>query len=99
MFDARHYCVNDLTDHGFFLVVGKTELYSYFYPKFPEHVPETNDLKKHLEIYRLIEEFMKLYNDLKSASDPAKKLIEPRLEEIAKTLARDYFVVKRDELR
>lgn len=99
MFDARHYWQNDLRDNGFFFVAGNTELYPSFYPKFPERVPETNKLEKHLEIYRLIEEFMKLHNDLKSASDPAKKLIEPRLKEIAATLARDYFVVKRDELR
>lgn len=99
MFDSRHYWANDLTDHGFFFTTGKDEFYPSLYPKFPEKVPETNYLKKHLEIYRLIEEFMKLHNDLKTASDPAKKLIEPRLEEIAKTLARDYFVVTRDELR
>ena len=90
--------ISNLREYGFFLTYGSDAPYKSIYPHFPEKVPDTNYVAKHIEIYNLIAEFKNLHEDYEKASESTRALIEPRLLEIAKTLARDYFVIKGEEL-
>ena len=86
-----NYVLNDLKSNGFHL--------NYGFRHFPKgNIDFTNRVDKHIEIYLLIKEYVDLYQDGKNASDPTAELIKARLNEIAKKLAKNYYVVTEDEL-
>jgi hypothetical protein len=61
------------------------------FPK--EKLPVDNHVNKHIEIYLLVKEYVDLYEDGRNASEATAKLIKERLNEIAKKLAKEYYVV------
>lgn len=86
------YVFNDLKSKGFNL--------NYDIRHYPtEKLPVDNHVNKHIQIYLLIREYVELYEDGKNSSDPTAELIKVRLDEIAKTLAKKYYVVTEDELK
>ena len=64
------------------------------YPTMP---PLTNTLKKHIEIYKLIDEYNSLVTDMVNASSSTVALIRPRLNEIEEALL-NYWIVTDEEL-
>ncbi len=85
------YVFNSLKSSGFY--------HNYDIRHFPkEKLPVDNHVNKHIEIYLLIKEYVDLYEDGKNASEATAKLIKERLDEIAKKLAKEYYVVTEKEL-
>ena len=70
-----------------------------FNEKYPTSMPSTNTLKHHLRIYELIDEYNSLVKDMKNASCPTTKLIEPRLSEIESELMKFWIVRDEDMVR
>lgn len=63
--------------------------------KYPKTPPAINCMTNHVEIYKLIDEYVKLYNDYDVVtSETSKELIETRLKEIESELLLTYWIVK-----
>ena len=66
--------------------------------RFPNSCPATNSLKKHLEIYNLISEYIALDADLAKVSSPAvKNIIEKHMDEIKYKLT-GYWILESSEM-
>jgi hypothetical protein len=86
------YVFNNLKSSGFY--------HNYDYRHYPtETLPYDNHVNRHIEIYLLVKEYVDLYEDGKNASEATAKLIKERLNEIAKKLAKTYYIVTEDELK
>ena len=86
------YVFNNLKSNGFY--------HNYEYRHYPkETLPYDNHVNRHIEIYLLVKEYVDLYEDGKNASEATAKLIKERLNEIAKKLAKTYYIVTEDELK
>jgi len=86
------YVFNNLKSNGFY--------HNYDTRHFPiEKLPVDNHVTRHIEIYLLVKEYVDLYEDGKNASEATAKLIKERLNEIAKKLAKTYYIVTEDELK
>lgn len=58
-----------------------------------------NTLTRHLEIARLVNMYMSLYEDYNvCTTQKAKRMIEEEMEKIQYTLLHKYFVITKDEL-
>lgn len=87
----EEYVFSNLKSNGFY--------HNYDIRHFPkEKLPVDNHVNKHIEIYLLVKEYVDLYEDGRNASDATAKLIKERLNEIAKKLAKEYYVVTEKEL-
>ena len=70
---------------------------NYSDKNYPTMPPLTNTLKKHIEIYKLIDEYNSLVTDMVNASSSTVALIRPRLNEIEEALL-NYWIVTDEEL-
>lgn len=87
----EEFVFSNLKSNGFY--------HNYDIRHFPtEQLPVDNHVSKHIEIYLLVKEYVDLYEDGKNASEATAKLIKERLDEIAKKLAKEYYVVTEKEL-
>lgn len=87
----EEYVLNNLKSNGFY--------HNYETRHFPkEKLPADNHVNKHIEIYLLVKEYVDLYEDGRNASEATTKLIKERLNEIAKKLAKEYYVITEKEL-
>lgn len=65
--------------------------------RYPTMPPLTNTLKKHIEIYKLVDEYNSLATDMVNASSSTVALIRPRLNEIEEALLK-YWIITDEEL-
>ena len=87
----EEYVFSSLKNSGFY--------HNYDIRHFPtEKFLMDNHVNKHIEIYLLVKEYVDLYEDGRNASEATAKLIKERLDEIAKKLAKEYYVVTEKDL-
>jgi hypothetical protein len=80
-----------LKNKSFFLSYGKNTV--------NVDVPNTNRVNRHIEVYRLIKEYVEITNDYEKASDVTKKALEPRLRELEKEITGKYFIFTKNEIK
>ena len=65
--------------------------------KFPSREPSINSTEYHIEIYKLVREYVELAEDLeKKPSQSTRGFIEKRMEEISDLLVSKYWIAVRE---
>lgn len=77
--------------------LGRRVITNYNDKRYPTMPPLTNTLKKHIEIYKLVDEYNSLVADMVNASSSTVALIRPRLNEIENVLLK-YWILTDEEL-
>ena len=63
-----------------------------------EKQPTSNCLAQHIQIYKLIEEYVELFEDYQKMHAPSgKALIRARMEAISKKLVNEYWIVSKNQ--
>ena len=69
------------------------------YKNYPSLAPSINSLDLHIEIYKLIDEYVGLQKDLKSVSTGSSKaFISKRMDDIKYELLRRFWIVEGDKM-
>ena len=59
--------------------------------------PNSNCLEQHIQIYKLIQEYVELFEDYEKMSSSGKRMLEERMNEIEKKLLKEYWIVSKSQ--
>lgn len=69
------------------------------YKNYPHMGPSINSLERHIEIYKLIDEYVGLHEDLKKVETSSSRVfINNRMTDIETELLHCFWIVKGDEM-
>lgn len=59
--------------------------------------PSSNCLYQHIQIYKLIQEYVELFEDCQKMNSVGKKFLEDRMKEIQHKLTSEYWIVSKSQ--
>lgn len=68
----------------------------YHIPYF-DRQPTSNCLYQHIQIYKLIQEYIELFEDYEKMKSSGKAAVESRMKEIQDKLLREYWIVSKNQ--
>ena len=68
----------------------------YTVPYFKQY-PSGNYLNQHIQIYKLIQEYIELFEDCQKMNSSGKKYLEDRMREIEDKLLIEYWIVSKSQ--
>ena len=68
----------------------------YTVPYFQTY-PGGNYLHQHIQIYKLIQEYVELFEDYEKMSSSGKQMLEERMNAIEDKLLREYWIVSKSQ--